>query len=67
MTRGERPCHISDAWGREFESLVRYVRQSIDRASTAHAESIAHWLGKLSGHDPEALLRCAIADEEARR
>lgn len=71
MTRGEpyrveRPCHLSDAWGREFERLVRYVRASIDPRSVAHARSIADWLAGLSGHDAEALLRCAMADEGVR-
>jgi hypothetical protein len=59
---GERPCHPSEAWGREFESLVRYVRSSIDTASVSHARGIAGWLARLSGHDGDALFRCALAD-----
>lgn len=60
---GERPCHPSDAWGREFESLVRYVRSSLDPTSASHARGIARWLSSLSGHDGDALFRCALADE----
>lgn len=59
---GERPCHVSDAWGREFESLVAYVRASVDPSSATHARRIASWLARLTGHDGDALFRCALAD-----
>lgn len=64
--RGERPCHVSEAWGHEFEGLVRYTRAGLHHRSSpgaiAHARFIAGWLAGLSGHDGDAILRCALAD-----
>lgn len=63
---GERPCHVSDAWGREFESLVRYTRTGLrphsPQGAIDHARFIASWLAGLSGHDGDAILRCVLAD-----
>jgi len=57
----ERPCHISDAWGREFEQLVAHLRGSIYSCGEDHARGVARVFGGC-GHDAEVLMRCAIAD-----
>lgn len=59
---GARPCFPSAAWAREFERLVRYLLTDALLGNEPRVRSMAQWLAGLSGHDADALARCALAD-----
>lgn len=62
----EQPCFISDAKAREFNWMVDHVRRSIHACGVDHACGVAADLADLS-HDPEALMRCALAEVASDR
>ncbi|BAV52545.1 Putative uncharacterized protein (plasmid) [Mesorhizobium loti] len=56
-----RPCFLSHAQEREFETLVRYAKGCIDGCGEEHARGAIEALVPLS-HDVDAILRCAKAE-----
>lgn len=60
-SRAERPCFLSRAQQAEFELLVDHVRRSIHACGPNHALVVVKDLAGLS-HDPDAVMRCALAD-----
>lgn len=61
-----RPCFLSKAQRDEFEMIVRQVRANLWGCGVEHAWLNARNLAGLS-HDPEAVMRCALADYEAAK
>jgi hypothetical protein len=61
-----RPCFLSKAQEEEFEMIVRLVRSSLWGCGVEHAWMSARSLSGLS-HDPEAVMRCALADYEVSK
>lgn len=64
LANAVRPCFRSKAQEDEFEMIVWQVRANLWGCGVAHAWSNARNLAGLS-HDPEAVMRCALADYEA--
>lgn len=61
-----RPCFLSKAQEDEFEMIVWQIRANLRGCGVDHAWTNARSLSGLS-HDPEAVMRCALADFEAAK
>ncbi len=61
-----RPCFLSKAQKDEFEMIVSQISANLWSCGVDHAWANARSLAGLS-HDPEAVMRCALADYEASK
>jgi hypothetical protein len=66
LANAVRPCFLSKAQRDEFEMIVWQIRANLWSCGLDHAWTNARNLAGLS-HDPEAVMRCALADYEASK